>query len=125
WLTVGVVLAQLVLYATLDFWHGDDAWGPRYLVPITAIFMLWTAPVLAAWRLLGRVVRTGIVALVVAGTAIQVVAVTVGYERVLHVLERAAPTPAETESNPGFYFALAHNQLVMQFQGFWAMLFGP
>ena len=35
-----VVASQVLLYGSFVDWHGDAAWGPRYLVPITAFLVL-------------------------------------------------------------------------------------
>ena len=35
-----IVGSHVLLYGLLTFWHGDASWGPRYLVPITAFFVL-------------------------------------------------------------------------------------
>jgi hypothetical protein len=43
-----VFAAHIVFYGSLTFWHGDVAWGPRYLVPTTALLTL-PAGAAVAW----------------------------------------------------------------------------
>lgn len=47
-----LVLANLAVFARFPFWHGDAAWGPRYLLITLPVMVLLAAPVLAApgWR---------------------------------------------------------------------------
>jgi Dolichyl-phosphate-mannose-protein mannosyltransferase len=35
-----IVLSHVVLYGLLPIWHGDAAWGPRYLVPVLPLLVL-------------------------------------------------------------------------------------
>ena len=46
-LLAGVSLGPLLLYSHWWAWHGDNAWGPRYLVPILPILTLAAAE---TWR---------------------------------------------------------------------------
>ena len=68
-LFVAVFLTQLLLYARWWDWSGDDAWGPRFLVPGV---MLLCIPIVAAatWR---RAVGFALA----AGAAVQLLAVAI------------------------------------------------
>jgi hypothetical protein len=66
-LFVAVFLTQLLLYARWWDWSGDDAWGPRFLVPGV---MLLCIPIVAAatWR-------RAVALTLAAGVAVQLLAV--------------------------------------------------
>ncbi len=49
-LLVGLALAPLLLHAHWWAWHGDNAWGPRYLVPVLPIVTLLAVEALRAFR---------------------------------------------------------------------------
>jgi hypothetical protein len=122
-LTVAIVVFHLVFYARINDWSGDQAWGPRYLMPVVPFFMLWTAPVLASWREYGAATRAAVGALVAAGVLVQAAVLVTGYERVIYVMD--PQPPPQTVSDPGFYFVVSHSQLLLQFKALWAMIFGP
>lgn len=47
-ITVGALLvAHLAIYARYEFWSGDDAFGPRYILPFVPLLIALIAPVLA------------------------------------------------------------------------------
>lgn len=49
-LCVALAAANLLFYARLNFWHGDGAWGPRYLTILLPFLVLPLAPVVEAAR---------------------------------------------------------------------------
>lgn len=56
-LCVGMAVAHLVFYARLNFWHGDGAWGPRYLNIVLPFLILPLAAyldTLRGWKTRGR-----------------------------------------------------------------------
>ena len=75
-LVAGLTLSQLALVAPLVFWHGDSAWGPRYLVPLVPLLLLplvaWLRPEYA----LGRVRTLALAMLTTLGVIVQVLGVT-------------------------------------------------
>ncbi|MFY9613928.1 MAG: glycosyltransferase family 39 protein [Candidatus Dormiibacterota bacterium] len=125
WVTVAVVAVTLLFYARLTTWHGDYSWGPRMLVPLAPLLMLWCAPMLALWPSLGRASRAAVAALVAAGVAVQSVDILTGWERVMTVILQRTHPPFETTSDPLYYFDLANSQLLLQFRSVGTMLFGP
>jgi hypothetical protein len=60
-------LANAVFFARFQYWHGDHAWGPRYLQIVLPLMVVLCAPVLvrAPWRRAAGV--AGVVGVVVAG----------------------------------------------------------
>ncbi len=49
-LLVGLALAPLLLHAHWWAWHGDNAWGPRYLVPVLPVVTLLAVEPLRAFH---------------------------------------------------------------------------
>jgi hypothetical protein len=40
WLIAALSMASLLFYGTVQYWHGDPAWGPRYLFPLVPLLIL-------------------------------------------------------------------------------------
>jgi hypothetical protein len=50
-LTVGAILcAHVLVYARFDVWSGENAFGPRYLIPVLPIIVALLAPVIDTGR---------------------------------------------------------------------------
>jgi len=77
-LVVGPFLVSLAYHAVLANWSGDEAWGPRFLVPTLAPALLPIGMVLGRWRELGRAARALVSVIVVAGAG--AAAVGVGWD---------------------------------------------
>jgi hypothetical protein len=82
-LAAGVV--NVVFYARLRFWHGDGAWGPRYLLIVLPWLMLPALPVLERLLRPGRERRmvlacVGAAIVVLAGAAVQALAIAVSFD---------------------------------------------
>lgn len=97
---LGVVAAHLAFYSRYRFWHGDGAWGPRYL----AIALPFALLPLVAWvdGLRARRALRGLTALVVAlGVGVQLLGAAVNFdwyiqrsdERARHFSPPASPIP--------------------------------
>jgi hypothetical protein len=72
-LILGMSLPFCFLYAAFWAWHGDWSWGPRYMVPFMA---LWILPVAAFLE--SGMVRRGIVAVAaLAGLFVQILGVAI------------------------------------------------
>jgi hypothetical protein len=73
-LLLGVITVTLLLHARFRIWHGGYCWGPRYLVPLTPLFMLLAVPWLPAALARGRrQLRTALVGVLLAwGAVVQV-----------------------------------------------------
>lgn len=87
---VGAVLAllvvvRLVFYALWHSWSGGIAWGPRFLLPLCAVFAIglgvWLTDLSARATAPGRVARGAIIALVAVGAVVSVESVWVPYEQ--------------------------------------------
>lgn len=51
-LLLTLVVLNLLFFSRFRFWHGDNAWGPRYLQLVLPLLVVLAAPVMAhrAWR---------------------------------------------------------------------------
>jgi hypothetical protein len=49
-LFAALVTLTLFFYANVLYWHGDPAWGPRYLYPMLPYLILPLGEIISAWR---------------------------------------------------------------------------
>ncbi len=77
-LICGVYLA---FYATVFYWHGDPAWGPRYLYALLPYLVLPLGELFRRWRGLRLSLRGLVVGVLAASFLVQFTAVTVSYWR--------------------------------------------
>jgi hypothetical protein len=77
-LCVAMVALHVLFYARLLFWHGDGAWGPRYLIIALPFALLPGLALLEGARSHPRRLAA-IRALVVAGVAVQLLGVLVNF----------------------------------------------
>jgi hypothetical protein len=56
-----IVVLTLLLLARLDYWTGDSAYGPRYLIPVLPLVIALLAPAMERIRLRRAVVVAGVV----------------------------------------------------------------
>lgn len=99
-----VSACYVLLYGKWFMWHGGYAWGPRFLVPILPLLCLTLAPLVDAWRGMGRWVFRSLFGL---SAAIQLLASSVDFS--LHqeaLLETGIPL-----FDPVTFFDPRHSQL--------------
>lgn len=77
---LALCLAWLFLYATWWCWHGDHAWGPRFLAPLLPLLCLPLALAFRDWSDLSRATRAAIWALLGLGAAVQAIGLLLPYE---------------------------------------------
>jgi Dolichyl-phosphate-mannose-protein mannosyltransferase len=75
--SVALVGAPLLLYANILYWHGDPAWGPRYLYAALPYLVLPLGEALTSWRRLSLPSQAAFSALVGIGLLLSVSAVSV------------------------------------------------
>jgi hypothetical protein len=73
--------AYLLFYANVMYWHGDPAWGPRYLYAVLPYLMLPLGEVWQRWRSYRPAARSLIVGVLAASFLVQCSAVAVSYWR--------------------------------------------
>jgi hypothetical protein len=76
-ISIALVAAPLLFYANILYWHGDPAWGPRYLYVALPYLILPLGEALSAWSRVRFPVRSAIVLLALCGLGLSVAAVSV------------------------------------------------
>jgi hypothetical protein len=71
----------LLFYANVNYWHGDPAWGPRYLYAILPYLILPLGELWRRWRAYRLAVRGLVVGVLAASFLVQFSAVSVSYWR--------------------------------------------
>jgi hypothetical protein len=85
---LGAVMLALHLgfYSKVGYWHGDGAWGPRYLVFVLPFVYLPAAGLLAAaLERPGRAVRVALVGLAAVSFAVQLPPLLVNFNLYIHL----------------------------------------
>jgi hypothetical protein len=82
-----LVLVPLLFYANVLYWHGDPAWGPRYLYTSLPYLTLPLGEALVRWPRLHLSARAGVLLLVAAGLGLSLAAVSVTQWRFWYRLE--------------------------------------
>lgn len=75
--SVALVVPTLLLYANILYWHGDPAWGPRYLYAVLPYLVLPLGEVLTSWRRLSLPPQAAFSGLIGIGLLLSVSAVSV------------------------------------------------
>lgn len=76
----------LLFYANVNYWHGDPAWGPRYLYAILPYLILPLGEMVRRWQRYRLALRGLIVGVLAASFLVQFSAVTVSYWRHWHYI---------------------------------------
>jgi len=76
----------LLFYSNVNYWHGDPAWGPRYLYATLPYLILPLGEVFARWRGYRRPVRGLLVGALALSFLVQFSAVSVSYWRHWHYI---------------------------------------
>ncbi|MDQ3945356.1 MAG: hypothetical protein M3357_09450, partial [Actinomycetota bacterium] len=66
-LLLAASVANVIFFARFQYWHGDHAWGPRYLQIVLPLTVALCAPVLSRRRWRRAVGVAGVVGIVIAG----------------------------------------------------------
>lgn len=104
--------ATLLFYAPLYWWHGDWAWGPRYLVPVIPLLVLGLAPLAqAACRSIA--LRRVFVLLLVMTLGINLLGMTVNFFFYLRSLSTMGRVHDDWNFIPGLSPVYFHAHVVM------------
>ncbi|GAC1407284.1 MAG: hypothetical protein NVSMB52_20590 [Chloroflexota bacterium] len=71
------VSIAVLFYANVLYWHGDPAWGPRYLYVVVPYFILQLGELIQRWRWFGRFFQVLALGIVGASFVLQLLAVSV------------------------------------------------
>lgn len=99
-----IVMIQVLEFSNVIYWHGDPAWGPRYIYSTVPFLVLPLGIILERWAALTKIARAGFVGLIVLSFSVQLVGVITPQYR--------------------FWYKEIHSQLVAR-QGFnWGSKYG-
>ena len=78
-LLICIAVLWLAFYTKWWAWHGDSAWGPRYMVPITYIWFLPLAEALSWWGRRGWGFKVFVPGLIAFGLVVQFAGIAVAF----------------------------------------------
>lgn len=117
-LFAALVATPLLFYSNLVYWHGDPAWGPRYLYTALPYVVLPLGELLVVWRTRSRRVRLLAALLVLFSLAVQTAAVSVTQWRFwyrLEAMEEQTSQPFQWgASHYHYYWTVAQSPILMQ-----------
>lgn len=128
-MTVGIAamtVAIFTLYGYVTFWHGDPAWGPRYVYPIVPFL---TLPLGELVRMVRRIPAMALISALVIGISlvIQVSAVSVSpwrtWYRVIAYEENQGYTWQWIASRYRYFWNIHESPLNFQVHGLYQMLY--
>jgi hypothetical protein len=123
-LFVCIIISYLLFFSKNIYWHGDWAWGPRYLFVITPFVIIPLAELFdsIAWENT-PLIRKGVYALFVLSLAIQLISVSVPIYNYFNYLQdnkvqftvaRGDGAPEIYEPRPETYFDLRYAPILFQ-----------
>lgn len=96
---VSTIVIYILFYAKNKYWHGDWAWGPRYLFALTPFFVIPIAETIDTQNWMkSRYARKIVYSLLISGMLVQLLAVSVSvgdYFLYLHSVKKIPFTVAE------------------------------
>jgi hypothetical protein len=122
-----IILSYVLFLSKNIYWHGDWAWGPRYMLVITPFLIIPTAHLLDSSRWLTvRFVRGTVYLLFTVSFIIQLAAVSVDYnkyffhlvfdEKVKFTVVSGEGAPSIVEPPQETYFELNKSPILAQFR---------
>jgi hypothetical protein len=126
-------LFPLMFYSTIFYWHGDPAWGPRYIYVAIPYLVLPLGEIVDRWRVRAAPLKVAAVALVAVSIAIQVAAVSVTPWRFWYHQEVLRQRSANAEAWTGqpfhwgprryhYYWTVSESPIIQQFVGLYQVL---
>ena len=123
---VVIILSYIIFFSKYLFWHGDWAWGPRYLLVITPFLMLPLCELFDSSQWIKKpLLRSIVYALFIISLAVQISAVSVDFNKYLLRLRFIENIPFTIIQSPGMqptvvpppeiYFDWERSPLVAQF----------
>lgn len=107
---LGVIAAIIFIHTNVIFWHGDGAWGPRYVM-LAMPFMVW--PLAAVYQALGtlrQVTRRAVfLPLIIATVMVQIAGLSVNLNAVI----------IDTRNEQARYFEPASSPIVGHWRTLW------
>jgi len=110
----------LLFYSNVNYWHGDPAWGPRYLYATLPYLILPLGEVFGRWRGYGRPRRAVLVGVLALSFLVQFSAVTVSYWRHWHYIYGYHYDQVEDHpwgSNLNYWWSPEQSPILISLQG--------
>jgi hypothetical protein len=128
-----MVLLPLLFYASIRYWHGDPAWGPRYLYVAVPYLLLPLGEILSRWGRYRLGLRSLFVAVAAISIGVQVVAVSVTEWRFwyrLQVIQQDSSSANLWQGQPfrwgsqhyHYYWTISQSPLVIQTEDVYQVL---
>jgi hypothetical protein len=120
-----IMISYLLFLSKNIFWHGDSAWGPRYLLVLTPFFLIPIAELLNSnqWRK-NRFMRIALFSTFFVSLIIQLIAITVYFhiyffhlaydENVKFIVLSGKGVPSLSEPPPEVYFDWRYSPILKQ-----------
>lgn len=118
---ITLICSYFLFYAKNIYWHGDWAWGPRYLLAILPYFVIPVAPLLEKPS---RWIRFSIVVICTLGITVQILAISVNpmryfihlqrYDHVKFTVASGVGVQPIVEPPPGTHFDWSKSPLLYQ-----------
>ena len=124
-LCLALVLVPTVFYSNVLYWHGDPAWGPRYLYTAVPYLILPLGELIEHWRRMHPGLKTAAVLVLVGSLGLNAAAVSVTQWRFwyrLQALEQQQSSAAAWSGTPfhwgaqhyHYYWTLRESPLLIQ-----------
>jgi Ca2+/Na+ antiporter len=110
----------LLFYSNVNYWHGDPAWGPRYLYATLPYLILPLGEVFGRWRTYRLPLRGVLVGVLAASLLVQFSAVSVSYWRSFHYVFATYPDQVDNYSwgfNLNYFWKPEQSPLLLSLQG--------
>jgi hypothetical protein len=125
WAFLLIIVSYLLFLSKNIYWHGDWAWGPRYLLVVTPLFIIPIGELLVSetWSI-KRVGRKAIYFVLTVSVIIQLIAISVDFQKYFYhlayedkvqfsiILGRGVQTI--TEPPPDIYFNWHYSPIIRQ-----------
>ncbi len=110
----------LLFYSNVNYWHGDPAWGPRYLYATLPYLILPLGEVFARWRGYRRPFRGVLAGILALSFLVQFSAVSVSYWRSFHDVFATNPDQVDHYSwgfNLNYFWTPEQSPLLLSLRG--------
>ncbi len=113
-LIITIILTTIVFYAKFQFWHGDVAWGPRYLVYLIPLFLLPAVEVVRAFKEYRLFTKALIVFIIGFGVYAQLIGVSAFYNTHLTEVQLQYPKEVGPKNMNKFRFSPKFSPLLLE-----------
>jgi hypothetical protein len=130
---LAIALAPLLFYSNVLFWHGDPAWGPRYLYTSVPYLVLPLGEIFALWRVFPRPGKVAFAILTLAGLVLSLAAISVTQWRFWYRLQSEEQQTVKASSWAGqpfhwgsqkyhYYWNLRQSPILLQIDDVYQVL---